>query len=275
MQHLNQGWKETRSQENSDGCERSNGTSRRLDKTQIFVHLYGSHWEPLTKQIMHLKKRFWHEQYLFTTILLIGPRQKHPKMAQDFQRLWQCWYRTACTDYHRRAWFGFLAALVHIDLHGTRFSPVFFLAAACTHMSDGKPSGKSVLVGMRYKTLPSQDEVLAPCHPQIRKMQQTHNSKKVTLQFFLEWFAWARWGFCQPTPPLCAHHMGSMGTKADQFFQKALLKVSMQDSGPILLPGLSQKTPGELLKKLAPIRPIPAYSKSMTCLSLIVGLEVP
>lgn len=173
---------------------------------------------------MHLKKRFWHEQYLFTTILLIGPRQKHPKMAQDFQRLWQCWYRTACTDYHRRAWFGFLAALVHIDLHGTRFSPVFFLAAACTHMPDGKPSGKSVLVGMRYKTLPSQDEVLAPCHPQIRKMQQTHNSKKVTLQLFLEWFAWARWGFCQPTPPLCAHHMGSISTKADQFFQEGLLK---------------------------------------------------
>lgn len=101
---------------------------------------------------------------------------------------------------------------------------VFFLAAACTHMPDGKPSGKSVLVGMRYKTLPSQDEVLAPCHPQIRKMQQTHNSKKVTLQLFLEWFAWARWGFCQPTPPLCAHHTGSIPTKADQFFQEGLLK---------------------------------------------------
>lgn len=50
------------------------------------------------------------------------------------------------------------------------------------------------------------------------------------------------------------------------FSKKAFLKVSMQDSGPILLPGLSQKT-RRTLKKLAPIRPIPAYSKSVTFLS--------
>ena len=145
--------------------------SRKLDKTQIF-HLYGAPWQNTSCT--------WRNDFSMNEICSKGSywlgrsrnTPRWPKIFEGFlsewkkvaclggiykstsSKLWQCWYRTACTDYHGRAWFRlwphwstWVCTHLNCPPFGTRFSPVSCLAAACTHMPDGKPPGKSVLEG--------------------------------------------------------------------------------------------------------------------------------
>lgn len=118
---------------------------------------------------------------------------------------------------------------------------------------------------MRIASTDKYKEVPTPCHLRMRyshpailkyaRCNKLTTQRKSRSSFFLNGLHGPGEGSASRLRHCVPITWVPSAQKPTNFSKKAFLKVSMQDSGPILLPGLSQKT-RRTLKKLAPIRPI-------------------